>query len=177
LTQGQEIAIAVEELLEGPGPLRVIVHVSSGALVSVVREAHEGSGGVSTRNCSRIHFTENHTGGLDEADGGVNGEEFTGRAGAESVCIVHAKTIRYPIVLISREFGELVSAICSGRKGFLQLVIRSPVIATYPKTTFFDINIFGCVGGGVCERCEGGRPKEISTWYRVRTTASRWPIA
>ena len=96
--------------------MRVIVHISSGALVGVVREAHEGSGGVSTRNCACIHFTENHTGGLDEADGGVNGKEFTGRAGAESIGIIHAKAIRDPIVLVAREFGELVGVVRSGRK-------------------------------------------------------------
>ncbi len=149
--------------------MRVIVHVSSGALVGVVREAHEGSGGVSTRNGPRIHFTENHSCGFDEADGGVNGEEFPGRAGAEGVSIVHAEAIRYPIVLVSREFGKFVGAVCSGRKGFLQLVIRSPVISTYPKAAFLDIHIFGGVGGGFANNVGvGGRRR-----FRLGVEAAR----
>jgi hypothetical protein len=147
-TQGQEIAIAGEELVEGAGSLGVIIHIGSGALVGVVREAHEGSGGVRACNCPRVHFSKNHTGWFNEAEGGVDSEEFAGRAGAESVGIVHAEAIRDPIILISRELSEFVGAVCSGREGFLQLVVRSPVIPTYPKTTVLDINIFEGVGGG-----------------------------
>jgi hypothetical protein len=148
LTQGQKVTIAVEKLIESPGPLRVIVHVSSGAFVGIVREAHEGGGGVSTGNGSGVHFAENHSCRFNEADGGVDGEEFAGRAGAEGVSVIHAETIRYPIIFVSREIGEFIGAVGSGWEGFLQLVIWSPVIATYPKATFLDIYVLGGVGWG-----------------------------
>jgi hypothetical protein len=41
-------------------------------------------------------------GGFDEANGCVNSKEFTGWAGAESISIVHAESLRDPIQFVSR---------------------------------------------------------------------------
>jgi hypothetical protein len=56
-----------------------------------------------------------------------------GGAGAESISIVHTKAIRDPIVAVAWKLGELISPVSSGRKIFLQLVIRLSVIPTDPN--------------------------------------------
>jgi hypothetical protein len=155
----------------------MVVDISGGTSVSVVGKAHESCGGVRTCHSSGIHFAEYHPGGLNEAKGGVYGEELAGRAGAECIGIIHAKTIRYPIVVVSRELREFVGAVGSGWEGFLQLIIWASVIPANPETTVLDVDVFGGVMGGVCEKCGGGRPKGIWTWCRGRMPTFPWPIA
>jgi hypothetical protein len=86
-------------------------------------------------------------GGFNEADGGVNGEEFTGRARVEGVSVVHAEAIRDPIIGVSWELGQFVDAVGSEWKRLLQLIIWAPVIATNPETTVLDVDVFGGVRG------------------------------
>jgi hypothetical protein len=76
----------------------------------------------------------------------MDGKEFAGRAGAESVSIVYAKAIRDPIEFVSRELGELIGPIGCGREGLLQLVVRHAVIPTHSNATLSDINVLGRVG-------------------------------
>jgi hypothetical protein len=80
----------------------MVVDVGRSAKVSGVWEGLEDSGGRCTGHCSCIHLPKDHSSGFNEANGGMEGEEFTGRAGAERVGIVHAETIRDPIKLVSR---------------------------------------------------------------------------
>ena len=79
----------------------------------------------------------------------MEGEKFAGRAGAESVSIVHAKTIRDPIEFVSWELGELIGPVGCGREGFLQLVVCLTVIPTYPKTTLLNVDVLWGVLGGL----------------------------
>jgi hypothetical protein len=116
--------------------------------VGVVGKTHKGGGSVGTGDGPGVHFAKDHAGGFNEAEGCVYGEEFAGRARAEGVSIVHAETIRYPIEIISRELCELIGPVGCRGKGFLQLIIRSPVIPANPETTILDINVFGGVMGG-----------------------------
>ncbi len=95
--------ISAEKLVEGSGALSVIIHISSGTSVSVMGKMHKGGGCVGTGYGSGVHFAKDHTGGFNEAEGCVYGEEFAGRARAEGVSIVHAEMIRYPIEVKSRE--------------------------------------------------------------------------
>jgi hypothetical protein len=86
----------------------------------------------------------------------MEGEEFTGRAGAESVSIVHAKTIRDPIEFVSWELRELVGPIGCGREGLLQLVVCLAVIPTHPKTTLLNVDVFWGVLGGLADNVWAG---------------------
>jgi len=52
---------------------------------------------------------------------------------------------------MARELGQFIRAIGGGWKRLLQLVIRLPVIATYPEAAFFYINIFWSVLGGLAD--------------------------
>jgi hypothetical protein len=134
----------------------MVVDISGGTSVSVVGKAHEGCGGVRTCHSPGIHFAEYHTGGLNEAKGGVYGEELAGRARAECIGIIHAKTIRYPIVVVSRELREFVGAVGGGWEGFLQLIIWASVIPANPETTVLDVDVFGGVMGGFANNVGAG---------------------
>jgi hypothetical protein len=79
------------------GSLRVVVDIGSGSPVCVVRESLEGSGGGGASDSACIHFPEYHSGGLDQTERGVNGEEFAGGTGFETVCVIHAETICTPV--------------------------------------------------------------------------------
>jgi len=87
----------LQEVSERVGALRVVVNIGSGAPVSVVRESLEGSGGGGTSDSSCVHFSEYHSRGLDQAERGVDGEEFAGGTGFETVGVVHAETIGTPV--------------------------------------------------------------------------------
>jgi hypothetical protein len=101
-----------------------------------------------------------HSSGFDDANGGMDGEEFAGRAGAESVSIVYAKAIRDPIEFVSRELGELIGSIGCGREGLLKLIVGLTVIPTHSNTTIFNIYVLWGVLGGlmydVWAGCRGG---------------------
>ena len=126
----------------------MIVNISSGAEVRRVREGAKDSGGSSAGDGPCIHFSEDHAGGFDQTERGVDGEEFAERAGAESVSIVHAEAIRDPIIFVPRKLSEFVGAVGSGRERFLKLVVSQTVITTNPNAAFGDGNILGSVGGG-----------------------------
>jgi hypothetical protein len=54
------------------------------------------------------------------------------------------------------EFGQLVATIGSGWEGFLQLIIRHPVIPTHSDAALADVNIFGRVGRGFADDVRAG---------------------
>jgi hypothetical protein len=81
----------------------------------------------------------------------VDSQEFAGRAGAESVCVIHAKPVGYPIETMAREFGKFICAIGGGGKRLLELIVRLSVIATYPEAAVFYVHIFGGVLGGLTD--------------------------
>ncbi len=60
-----------------------------------------------------------HAGGFDQTERDVDGEEFAGGAGGETIGIIHTKPIRAPIERVARELG--------------QLIVRHPVIAVNGK--------------------------------------------
>jgi hypothetical protein len=101
----------------------MVVNVSGGTSVGVVGKAHEGGGGVSTGYSTGVHFTEHHASGFDEAERGVDSEELTGRARAKGISVIHAKPVRYPIELVTKQLGKFVSAIGGGGERLLQLVV------------------------------------------------------
>jgi hypothetical protein len=44
-------------------------------------ETHESGGSVSAADSPRIHFSKDHSSGFDKANGGVDGEKFSGGPG------------------------------------------------------------------------------------------------
>ncbi len=50
-----------------------VVDVACGTCVSVVRQGAEVGGGLGAGDSTGVEFTEHHSGGLDEADGVVEG--------------------------------------------------------------------------------------------------------
>jgi hypothetical protein len=52
--------------------------------------------------------------GFDEANGGMDGEEFKGRTGAKSVCVVHTKAVPLSSNSYSLEAWLLARQFCYG---------------------------------------------------------------
>ena len=129
----------------------MVVNIGSGALVGIVGEAHESGGGVSACDGACVHFPKHHACGFEEADRGVDGQEFTGGAGAESVCVIHTKPVGDPIEAMARELGQFICAIGGGGKGLLELIICLSVIAAYSEAAVFNIHIFRGVLGGLTD--------------------------
>ena len=96
-------------------------------------------------------FPEYHAGRLDEADGGMEGQKFAGRAGGEDEGVVHRITIAFPIQGIPRQLLELIGAVGRSWVGFLQLLIRAAVIAADAEAALGDVGGLGGVGGGLLD--------------------------
>ena len=76
--------------------LSVVVDVGSSSPVRMVRERLEGGWGGGASDSPCVHFAKDHSSRFDQAERGVNGKEFTGGAGLETVSIIHAETICAP---------------------------------------------------------------------------------
>jgi hypothetical protein len=139
----------------------VVVNISSDTSVGIVGKAHESGGGVSACDGACVHSSKHHACGFEEADRGVDSQEFTGGAGAESVCVIHTKSVGYPIETMARELGQFICAIGGGGKGLLELIICLSVIAAYSEAAVFNIHIFRGVLGGAYGQCGGAMLKGI----------------
>ncbi len=88
--------MAFEQVGEGVRTLGMVIDVGGGAQVSRILEGPENSGGSSTRDRSCVHFPKHHACGFEEAEGCVNGEEFAGWAGSESIYALYMLNLSVP---------------------------------------------------------------------------------
>ncbi len=150
----------LDELVKCVGSLSCVVDIAVGFGVSVAGKKAEVGRRGGTGNRAGIELPEDHAGRLDEADGGMEGKKFAGRARGKDEGVVHCITIAFPIQGISRQLLELIGAVGRSWMKFLQLFIGVAILASDPKIALGDVDVFRGIVGRlthyVQSRC-GGR--------------------